>query len=224
MNRAVIIMAKIPMVGTVKTRLQPILSPEKCAALAEAFLCDAVTKSKLACENVILAYALAGQKKFPESKLPPEIILIQQTGENLGARMENAFEAVFSEYSPVVMIGTDSPTFPVEHISDAFEILESGAEIVLGKAKDGGFYLIGLRAFIPKLFDEIAWSSPAVFEQITRNIKDLGVEKLKLVPEHYDVDTPDDFLIMKEEILSDERLQLTAGKTYQWLLENGQTG
>ena len=213
-------MAKVPVVGTVKTRLQAVLSPEECAGLAEAFLYDAVIKAKHACENVILAYAPAAQKTLPGKLIAPEILLIEQEGENLGERMANAFESAFSEYSTIVMIGTDSPTFPVEYLTEAFELLETGAEIVLGKAKDGGFYLIGLRASIPKLFDEIAWSSPAVFQQITRNIEVLGVEKLKFVPEHYDVDTPDDFLMMKEEVLGDRELQKRAGKTYQWLLQN----
>jgi rSAM/selenodomain-associated transferase 1 len=214
-------MAKVPTVGTVKTRLQSILSPEECAGLAAAFLYDAVIKTKLVCDNVILAYAPAGQKNLLENLIPSEIVLIQQAGENLGERMANAFEFAFCKYSPVVMIGTDSPTFPAEYISDAFTALESDADIVLGKARDGGFYLIGLRAPIPNLFDEIAWSSPAVFEQLTRNIKDLGVTKLKLIPEHYDVDTPDDFSVMKAEILGDDKLQKTAEKTYRWLLENG---
>ncbi|HEY0427140.1 MAG TPA: TIGR04282 family arsenosugar biosynthesis glycosyltransferase [Pyrinomonadaceae bacterium] len=213
-------MAKVPVTGTVKTRLQPILSPEKCVGLAEAFLYDTIKKAKTVCENVILAYAPAGQKKILESIIPSEIVLIEQKGENLGERMANAFVFTFSEYSPVVMIGTDSPTFPAEYITEAFDALERDAEIVLGKAKDGGFYLIGLRTPIPNLFDEIAWSSSAVFEQITRNIKNLGIEKLKLIPEHYDVDTPNDFLVMKKEIFADSELQKVAEKTYRWLLQN----
>jgi len=56
-------MAKVPVIGTVKTRLQSSLSPEKCAGLAEAFLYDTIKKMKNACENVILPYAPAGQKK-----------------------------------------------------------------------------------------------------------------------------------------------------------------
>lgn len=220
MNRAVIIMAKVPVVGKVKTRLQSVLSPDKCAELASVFLLDTIKKAKTVCENVILAFSPIDKRKLLENIVSTEIILIEQKGENLGERMSNAFEFALEEDSAVVMIGTDSPTFPANYITEAFESLEKDAEIVLGKAKDGGFYLIGLRKPIPKLFDEIAWSSSVVFEQITRNIKNLGIEKLKLIPEHYDVDTPDDFLIMKNEILGDENLQKLAEKTYLWLATN----
>jgi len=218
-------MAKVPIVGTVKTRLQSILSPEKCAALAAAFLQDTINKSQTICKNVILAYSPAGQSRLLENTVSSEIVLIEQKGINLGEKMSNAFEFVFNENSDsaVVMIGTDSPTFPADYIAQAFELLEKDSEIVLGKSKDGGFYLIGLRKPFPKLFDEIAWSTSLVFEQITRNIENLGINGLKQIPDHYDVDTPDDFLLMKAEILGDEGLQKSAENTYQWLVSNNQT-
>jgi uncharacterized protein len=214
-------MAKIPLVGTVKTRLQSILPPEKCSELAAAFLQDALKKSETICKNIILAYAPAGQRRLLNNLISPEIVSVKQCGANLGEKMSNAFEFAFTAgNSPAVMIGTDSPTFPASCLADAFEALEKDSEIVLGKSKDGGFYLIGLRKSIPKLFDRIAWSTPLVFEQITRNIRDLGISKLQLVPEHYDVDAPDDFLMMKDEIFGDETLQKTAEKTYEWLSAN----
>ncbi len=215
-------MAKVPLAGTVKTRLQSILSPEKCAELALAFLQDTLKKAETVCKNVILAYSPAGQSSYFRGIVSPKITLVEQKGENLGEKMANAFEFAFSEDpdSAVVMIGTDSPTFPDDYLARAFSALETNAEIVLGKSKDGGFYLIGLRKPVPELFAEIAWSSPLVFEQMTENIKSLEIEKLKLMPEHYDVDTPDDLLMMKDEILGDESLQKSAEKTFQWLMNN----
>jgi uncharacterized protein len=220
MKRAIIIMAKVPLAGTVKTRLETILPPEKCSELAAAFLDDTIKKAKTVCKNIILAYSPAGQSNLLEDLISPEIGLTEQIGANLGERMFNAFEFAFAENSAVVMIGTDSPTFPAGYLAEGFEALEKDSEIVLGKSRDGGFYLIGLRNSIPKLFDEIAWSTPRVFEQITRNIKNLGIERLKLLPEHYDVDTPQDFQMMKDEIFGDETLQKLAAKTYAWLSAN----
>ncbi len=217
-------MAKVPIVGTVKTRLQSILSPEKCAELAAAFLQDTINKAQTICKNVILAYSPAGQSRLLENTVSSEIVLIEQKGINLGEKMSNAFEFVFNENSDsaVIMIGTDSPTFPADYIAQAFDFLEKDSEIVLGKSKDGGFYLIGLRNPVPKLFDEIAWSTSLVFEQITRNIENLGINGLNQIPDHYDIDTPDDFLFMKAEILGDEALQKSAEKTYQWLVSNNE--
>jgi uncharacterized protein len=213
-------MAKVPLAGTVKTRLGSVLPPEKCSELAAAFLEDALKKAKTICKNIILAYSPAGQGPLLENMVSPEIVLIEQQGENLGAKMAHAFESAGAENSPVVMIGTDSPTFPAAYLAEAFAALEKDSEIVLGKSKDGGFYLIGLRRPVAELFDRIAWSTSLVFEQITENIKYSGIGKLKLLPEHYDVDTPDDFLMLKDEILGDENAQKTAEKTYQWLLAN----
>jgi rSAM/selenodomain-associated transferase 1 len=218
-------MAKVPTFGTVKTRLQAILSPEKCAELSIAFLRDSINKAKTVCENVTVAFAPASQKKLLENIISPEISLIEQKGENLGEKMFHAFEFVFNQESDsaIVMIGTDSPTFPACSITEAFKALEKDSEIVLGKSKDGGFYLIGLRKSDSRLFDEIEWSTERVYQQIKRNIDDLGIAKLKIVPEHYDVDTPDDFLFMKDEILGDENLQKSAQETYRWLLKNKET-
>lgn len=221
MKRAIIIMAKIPTPGTVKTRLQSILSPEKCAELAEAFLLDTLKKSETICKNIILAYSPVSERRFQEEMFSPGIILIEQKGNNLGERITNAFDFAFRENSTVVMIGTDSPTFPARYIAQAFAALETQAEIVLGKSADGGFYMIGLRRKpLPEIFDGVEWSSSLVFEQILKNIKSAGIEKLKLIPEHYDVDTPEDFLMLKKEISGSENLQKLAEKTYRWLVSN----
>ena len=214
-------MAKVPSAGAVKTRLQTVLSPEKCAGLAEAFLRDAIEKSQSICKNVILAYSPAADGSFLEEIAAPEIGLLEQKGDDLGKRMTNAFKTVFAENSPVLMIGTDSPTFPAAYLTQAFEALETHAEIVLGEAADGGFYLIGLKKPIPEIFDGIEWSTPQVFEQILKNIKSLEIAKLSFVPAHYDVDTPADFLRLKDEISGDESLQATAQHTFRWLSANG---
>ena len=223
MKRVIIIMTKVPLPGTVKTRLESVLSPEKCAELAGVFLRDTINKAEAVCKNIILAYSPAGQRHFLEDFLSPEITLVAQKGATLGERMAHAFEFAFAENLPVVMIGTDSPTFPAGYILEAFEALETDAEIVLGKSKDGGFYLIGLRKLrntVPPIFDRIEWSTPLVFEQITRNLKSAGIEKLKLLAEHFDVDTPADFSALKAEIFGNENARKRAEKTYRWLLAN----
>ncbi len=217
MKRAIIIMAKVPVSGTVKTRLQPFLSPDECAALAAAFLRDAENKAKTVCENTILAYSPASERAILENILQSENTFLEQTGADLGARMANAFEFAFAREkdSTVVMIGTDSPTFPAEFIKRAFEFLEKDADAVLGKSADGGFYLIGLRRFAPRLFDNIAWSVSTVYEQMTANLSRLKFDNLRLVPDWYDVDTPDDFLLLRGEIFKDEEAKKRAPQTYR---------
>jgi len=211
-------MVKVPYPGTVKTRLQPFLTPEKCAELAAAFLRDAENKAKTVCNNTILAYSPVEQRNallvnISQSKN----ILVEQTGANLGERMFNAFEFAFAQDSDaVVMIGTDSPTFPADFIGQAFNFLKTDSDIVLGKTEDGGFYLIGLRKNHIGLLDNIAWSSASVFEQTTRNVKRLGL-RLKQIPKWYDVDTAADLFRLREEILAAENLRFHAPNTFQWL-------
>lgn len=220
MKRAIIIMAKVPLVGTVKTRLQPFLTPDKCAELATAFLQDAEKKVKTVCENTILAYSPADKINILENILQTKNTYIAQTGENLGERMLTAFEFAYAQnVDAVVMIGTDSPTFPPDFIRQAFEYLETSSDLVLGRSVDGGFYLIGLRKLIPKLFENIAWSTSSVFEQTVTNAEQLGLKKM-LLPEAYDIDTPADLFILRDEILLNKEIQTRAPATYQWLFSN----
>ncbi len=216
-------MAKIPRAGNVKTRLQPFLSAEQCCTLAETFLFDTINKTRDVCDQLIITFAPAHEKNFFADFECENLTLIEQNGADLGEKMFNAFEFVLGESSDsnVLIIGTDSPTFPVEFIEQAFEALESNAETVLGKSEDGGFYLIGLRKSLPQLFDNIEWRSPLVYKQISRNIKKLKI-KLKLIPDWYDVDNPKDLLHLRDEILKNEQTQKIAPQTYQWLISNSE--
>ena len=214
MKRAIIIMTKVPSAGNVKTRLQPFLSADECAALSKAFLRDAVNKAKTICENVILAYSPPAEINALRNILPSQKTFIEQTGKDLGEKMFNAFEFVFEQKTDaVVMIGTDSPTFPADFIEQAFEFLETNSDVVLGKTEDGGFYLIGLRQLPERIFETVAWSSPETFEQIFENIHRLDLH-LREVPSWYDVDEQADFETLKKEILHNKNAQRRAPETY----------
>lgn len=223
MNRVIIIMAKVPRAGNVKTRLQPFLTPEECRTLSESFLSDAISKTKNLSKQMVIAFAPADEKGYFGKFAIENLILIEQKGADLGEKISNAFEAVFSLNSnaSVLMIGTDSPTFPPKFIEETFTALESGADAVLGKSADGGFYLIGLRKNPSRLFERIEWSSPKVFEQMTRNINSLNLN-LKLIPEWKDVDTPDDLRRLHEEISGNARMQKDAAQTHRWLISNAE--
>ena len=219
MKRSIIIMAKVPVAGKVKTRLEPHFSPDWCAALAEAFLQDAVGKAKKVCENVILAYSPAEEINALKKILPFQSIYLEQTGRDLGEKMFNAFKFAFEQNSDsVVMIGTDSPTVPADFIEQAFAFLELETEVVLGGAEDGGFYLIGLRALREEIFENVGWSSPKVFEQVYRNIMNLNLH-LREVPSWYDVDTKGDLEKLREELLHNENARRRAPKTFEFLIK-----
>lgn len=206
-------MTKVPVAGNVKTRLQPTLSAEKCATLAECFLADTVSKIKLLQIPLIIAFAPVEQRKNLLKMLPDEQMLVEQTGVNLGEKMFNAFQFAFSQnLDAVVMVGTDSPTFPGEFVTRAFEKL-SESDAVIGRTADGGFYLIGLRMLRKEIFAKVEWSSPQTFEQTTRNIEKLNL-KLARLPDWYDVDTPNDLEILKADLAKNPD---TAPQTFEFM-------
>lgn len=219
MNPAIIIMCKTPAAGAVKTRLTPFLSPEKAADLACCFAIDAARKAQIVCENVITAFS--GERDLLETVLPENLIWLEQKGADLGERMHNAFCFAFNQdFSPFIVIGTDSPTLPPEFIAGAIRILqEKLTDAVLGETTDGGFYLLGLNQPNEQIFQNVHWSSPETFLQIVRNIKQLNLH-LKTLPIWYDVDQPEDLRRLKKEIESNSR-QL-ASETSLWLEKNSE--
>lgn len=210
-------MTKVPRAGNVKTRLQPFLSPDECAALAEAFLRDAARKVSAISETIVVAFDPPREIEEMRRILPGRFVFAAQTGEDLGARMSNAFEFAFGRGADsVVMIGTDSPTFPAKFVALAFEFLQTDADAVLGKTADGGFYLIGLRRNHKEIYENVLWSSPQTFDRTRQNINNLNM-RLGETPEWYDIDTPPDFKRLQKDFLFDEITRRRAPETYELL-------
>jgi uncharacterized protein len=214
MNYAIIIMAKVPEAGKVKTRLQPFLTPAQSAELADCLLQDTINKAKSFRNKLIIAYSPPEKSNFFERF--DDLNLVVQIGENLGERMFNAFDFTFaSDLDSVVMIGTDSPTFPPEFIEKAFEYLQQN-EAVLGATEDGGFYLIGLRKSDKRIFENVEWSSAKTFEQTKNNLLKIGFDLAEL-PVWYDIDNSADLLRLDDEFSQSETAQKTARETFRWL-------
>jgi uncharacterized protein len=217
-------MAKAPVAGAVKTRLQPHLSAEAASALAECFLEDTVNKARTI-ENqlLIVAYSPAGGREyFAERFKDQKIILTEQRGGDLGERMFSAFEFAFAQNleAEVVMLGTDSPTAPADFIEQAFEFLETNSDAVLGPTEDGGFYLIGLRKPADRrIFENVRWSSPKTFAQARENIMNLNWH-LRETPGWYDVDEPRDLERLRGEILHNRNARRRAPQTFEWIKKN----
>ena len=215
MKNAIIIMAKVPRAGNVKTRLQPHLSSAECVLLSEAFLEDAINKAQSRPNNLIIAFSPNSERDY-FAKFENNFTLVAQKGENLGEKMFNAFQFAFEQNSDaVVMIGTDSPNFPAEFIDRAFESLQN-FDAVLGETEDGGFYLIGLRTLRSEIFADVEWSSAKTFVQTAGNIKKIGL-RICYLPLWYDVDFPADLIKLRNNLRENSDI---APKTFQWLKKN----
>ncbi len=216
---AVIVMVKAPRAGFVKTRLAPLLNEESAATLAACFAQDTIWKAQRVAAHVIVAYAPADGRHDLEALLPGGLSWTAQRGQDLGARLATVTaEAAAANLAPLVVIGTDSPTLPAAFITEALRALAANeCDIALGPTDDGGYYLVGLRRFVPGLFQNVAWSTSLAYEQTARNAARLNLRTLRL-PIWYDIDTPPDLLRLRDELYADGEAQLRAPATRRWML------
>lgn len=184
------IMAKAPRVGAVKTRLCPPLRAPEAAELARCFLLDAVERVQaVAGVEPILAYTPT-EARGEFEVLAPGFALIPQRGEDLGERQGGLVEDVLGlGHEAALVIGTDSPTLPRECLDEAVGlVMAPEVDLVLGPTEDGGYYLLGLRAPCPGLFEDVPWSTPAVLSRTLERARRLGL-RAACLPTWFDVDT-----------------------------------
>ncbi len=190
-----LVFARSPEAGRVKTRLSPPLPPDEAAAVYEACLRDVLALA--ARERGRLAVWVDGgpaahayfARAFPVVPAEP------QSADDLGARIEDAFRRNFDEGAErVVIVGADAPTLPESCLHDAFDFLAE-VPVVLGPALDGGYYLVGLRRSAwpaaGALFRDIPWSTAEVLRRTGERADAAGLE-LRLLPAWYDIDRPED--------------------------------
>lgn len=205
MKEALVLMAKAPRVGEVKTRLLGALDATAAKDLYVSFLSDTFALMEMVWEardelQLVLCYTPAGAEEAFEEIEREGSLMILQRGDDLGERLRNCFADLFAMgYEAVVIIGGDSPTLPDEYIFDAFECFESDDDVVIGPTEDQGYYLIGLRRLHEAIFNNIPWSTdgvlPATIEQIEK-----AELNLTLLPEWYDVDTPEELARLRAEL------------------------
>jgi hypothetical protein len=216
---AIVVMVKAPRAGEAKTRLTPFLSKAEAGALAACFAQDVVATARRVARDVIVAYTPRGGRRALEALLPHDLLWMEQQGADLGARLDSAVgRAAALGFSPVIVVGADSPTLPPQLIETAIGALAAReADIALGPTEDGGYYLIGLRRPVRNLFQNIAWSTSFVYRQTAETAARMGL-RLHELPRFYDVDTPADLLRLRERIYQDKDAQERAAATYRWLL------
>ena len=183
-NRALIVFAKVPEAGKVKTRLSPPLSADDAAKLYESFLLDALEVYNAMDVDVVLYLGAEsrGRKNYPEFERARF-----QEGATLGERMSNAFRDMFDGgYRRVCIIGTDHPTLGLEKIEEGFSSLEHSTAVI-GPSADGGYYLLGMNTYQPELFDGMTYSHPSVFAETIERARQSRIG-IAVLDEWYDVD------------------------------------
>jgi len=188
-KNALIIFTRKPELGKVKTRLAKGVGEEKALEIYKYLLKHtAETASKVNAEKQVWyttsietndAWDDAIFNKYPQ----PE--------GDLGDKMKHAFYENFkNEFNKVVIVGTDLMDMDTTTIENAFKSLDHN-DVVIGPAEDGGYYLLGMRHFIPQVFENIEWSTSRVLQQTLSTIKQNSVV---LLDEKNDIDFKEDAL------------------------------
>lgn len=191
---AVLVMAKAPLPGTVKTRLHPVLGPHRCARLQAALVRHTTELTVEHGFDTYLAFTPAGQHATMRSLVPAGVHLHAQRGNHLGQRLAAAVTDVLARRpGPLVVLGTDAPTLTADLLTDAFTELAAGADVVLGPALDGGYYLIGMNQPDTGLFDldPDLWGGGSVL-RATLALAARNAMRAALLTPLRDLDTPQD--------------------------------
>ena len=193
----ILLFAREPVAGQVKTRLIPALGEAGAADLHVQLLRRQIRVLR----DSELCPAELWVDRNPEH---PEFLSFPgacycQTGADLGEKMSNAACQVLSRAGceQVVLIGSDCPGLDAAYLEQALAALERGCEVVLGPAGDGGYVLIGLRQAQPYLFEGVNWGSDQVLEQTLTRVKNAALS-CGLLPERVDIDRPEDLNALPE--------------------------
>lgn len=215
-----VLFARPPKRGEVKTRLASALGEEKALALYRAFLLDSIELlHRVSPHGIRPAIAWAGAAAEASADFTDVlrgVAILEQQGDDLGQRMSGALAELLARgHDRVAIIGADTPSLPLENVLRAFELLR-GRDVVLGPSADGGYYLLGARAVVPEIFRGIPWGTDRVLEETLRMLKILGLPRVTL-PVCRDVDDPEDLDALRRDLAALRETDPTARNTRQVL-------
>lgn len=190
MKQALIIFARNPVRGKVKTRLAATMGDDKALSIYQSLLEYTVQiTQQLPCDRyVFYADGISNNDVWSDDLYLKK----NQEGNDLGQRMLHAFDTLFQQgYQKIIIIGTDCFELSSTILLDAFTALDE-KEVVIGPSEDGGYYLLGIRQFFPFLFEEKAWSTNTVYSS---TVQQLAIQNIRYdtLPILNDIDTEDDW-------------------------------
>ena len=190
MKNAVICFTRVPKAGQTKTRLMPFLSGEECADLHWAFLRDLSNIYASLDADLLVAHTPDPDWENLKTVFPTAFFFPQE-GADLGAKMNHALNLALSTgYKKCILTGSDLPLMTAEHLQSGFEALYQ-ADVTLGPASDGGYYLVGVKEESPFLFENQTYGYGNVFDNTVAAVHTAGKSFCPALPCD-DVDTPED--------------------------------
>lgn len=213
-DRILVIMAKAPRPGEVKTRLTTSLSPAAVTAFYCCLLEDTLALAR-SLSNVEVAIMCPDSDVTELGQLAGnEATVVAQKGEGLAAGLTSVFAHFTQHGQRVIAFNSDSPHLPSSILEDAFETL-AAHHLVVGPTHDGGYYLVGAKTSQPMLFAGDGMGTSSALERLLVNARTLNLS-VSFVEPFYDIDVADDLTRLREEL----RLAPTrAPRTAAWLKE-----
>lgn len=191
---AIVVLAKHPIPGAVKTRLAGVLGPENACDLYRAFVLDLADRLRRTGLPVWWAFT---PSSAPFARLVRTQRCFPQRSGDLGRRIAHALAVVRRRgAAAAIALGTDAPHVSLREIARAARALARGTEVVLGPAADGGYYLVGVRTPRRGLFEGIPWSTSRVLATTRARCRRLGLSCVELAPD-FDVDGPRDLVRLR---------------------------
>jgi uncharacterized protein len=188
---ALAVMAKLPRAGSTKTRLSPPLTPDQAAGVARALLRDSFARLRGVADARPHFVFTGGSAEEAAALAGPSVALLEQHGDDLGARMANAAADLLATHRAVLILGADTLDMEAADLDAAAALLDApGDRAVLGPATDGGYWLLGLKQPHHAAFKGMAWSTPRVLRDQLESFARLGVP-VGFAATRTDLDTPD---------------------------------
>jgi rSAM/selenodomain-associated transferase 1 len=187
-----------------KSRLIPHVPGARLEALRAALLADTLLTAGTVRDVDLFLFFTPDEAAAEMAGLAGSAwTLVPQRGDDLGQRMGSAFDGLLAHrgYAAALLVGSDIPLLTTSHLTTACGALEAGADLVLGPADDGGYYLIGMRRADMRVFEGIAWSTASVLADTVRTADRLGLTRTH-IDRAYDIDTIDDLRRLERELVS----------------------
>ena len=205
-NSRILQFAKAPVSGKVKTRLIPAIGAEAANELHQRLILHTLGNLTAQADTEVELWVSQSPELpfFQNLTQRYGVTLRQQQGQSLGDKMADAIEQTLLDVDAVIVVGSDCPAVDSDYLEQALTALAAGNDIVVGPAEDGGYVLIGLRRFNPRLMQDIDWGTDLVLQQTRERIAELGWAGHEL-PVLWDVDRPEDLQRFKRLQDADSR-------------------
>jgi rSAM/selenodomain-associated transferase 1 len=204
---AIIVFAKAPLPGAVKTRLIPLLGEDGAAALHVKLVRRTLDTLRAASLKGAQLHCTPGTDDpfFWFCSGHYGVTLHQQATGNLGERMRVALENALDDHSAALLVGTDCPALTARHLRQAERALREGDDAVFVPCEDGGYALVGLKRSDAELFDGITWGGDGVMAETRARLQHLG-RRWRELETLWDVDRPEDYdRLMRSGLLDSRR-------------------